>query len=83
MRNLGNVEIAVFEQQKHGHRWGAMLSRAPAGGACHPVILSSAAWGRISASFPRFFGTLGAMTERARPVIGTFGAKLAAIYSIF
>ena len=80
MRNLGNVEIAVFEQQKHGHRWGAMLSRAPAGGL---VILSSAAWGRISASFPRFFGTLGAMTERARPVIGTFGAKLAAIFSIF
>ena len=79
MRNLGNVEIAVFEQQKHGHRCGAMLSPAPAGRACHPVILSSAAWGRISASFPRS----GAMTERARPVIGTFGAKLAAIYSIF
>ena len=35
VRNLGNVEIAVFEQQKHGHRWGAMLSPAPAGRACH------------------------------------------------
>ena len=33
--------------------------------------------------FRDFFGTLGAMTERARPVIGTFGAKLASIYSIF
>ena len=45
MRNLGNVEIAVFEQQKHGHRWGAMLSPAPAGRACHPVI------GRLGTNF--------------------------------
>ena len=53
MRNLGNVEIAVFEQQKHGHRWGAMLSRAPAGGL---VILSSAAWGEFRRHFRGFSG---------------------------
>ena len=73
VRNLGNVEIAVFEQQKHGHRWGAMLSRAPAGGACHPVI------GRLGANFgviSAVFRDTGCHDKRARPVIGTFGAKL-------
>ena len=63
---------------------GGDVEPAPAGReGCHPVILSSAAWERISASFPRFFGTVCAMTERARPVTGPFGAKPAAIYSIF